>query len=276
MSTPSSPVKTARPLEGCRVGISISESEELSSYGLTADAINVITVDLARRIMALGGSVLLGHDWRTGGVMEAVARFAISYAGQNASPEKPMIVNYLAQPDQPSLSESDRVTLEGIAEFASISWARREPEIMQGLAGKQGDAMLRSIRETAMGLSRDPGLVRKLDLSAMRYFLADKCDVRIVIGGKTMGYQGLAPGIVEEAWWQLLLGKRLIVCEGMGGAALGLLHPDSPQALRMLRDEAHPHARSFLEALFSRGRQGVKVIENLQVEAILRALLPRA
>lgn len=289
MPDPSIAEKAKRPLEGCRVGISISESEELATFGLTPDAINIVTVDLARRIMALGGSVLLGHDWRTGGVMEAVARFAISYAGQNASPEQPLIINYLAEPDRPNLSAADRITFETIASLETFSWAKIPRDALDihfekaaaaspGLVAERDLQAWRGIVAEAGKPSDDPLHQRRLDLTAMRYYLAEKCDVRIVLGGKTLGYQGLAPGIVEEAWCQLCLGKRLIVCEGMGGAALGISQPETKPARAMLEDTKHPLAKTFLEALYARkGREEstVKVVKGLHVEAILRSLLPQ-
>jgi hypothetical protein len=79
---------TPRPLEGRRIGISISESDDLPALGLGNEIVNTLPVDLARRLIALGASVALGHNWRTGGVMEAVARFALSYKIQSGATEQ--------------------------------------------------------------------------------------------------------------------------------------------------------------------------------------------
>ena len=68
-----------RPLEGMAVGISISEADDLASTGVTRDDINLVTVELCRRIVASGGQVVLGYQWRPGGIMEQVTRFAQAY-----------------------------------------------------------------------------------------------------------------------------------------------------------------------------------------------------
>ena len=68
-----------RPLEGIAVGVSISEAEDLASTGFAPNDINVITVELCRRLMKLGAQVVLSHQWRPGGIMEQVNRFAQAY-----------------------------------------------------------------------------------------------------------------------------------------------------------------------------------------------------
>jgi hypothetical protein len=265
-------VTPARPLQGLCVGISISESAELASLGLTAEAVNVITVDLARRIIALGGSVIVGHDWRSGGVMEAVSSFAMSYVGQNASPENPLIRNFLAAPDKASWSASDQAQLQKMVECKSCEWGESADAILDRLnpPGKY-DAIV-SAHVTAR--SNGETSPRALNLFAMRYLMAEVCDVRIVVGGKTEGYQGLAAGIVEEAWWQLALGKRLIVCTGMGGAALALAEPRSPAGERIFSDTRHPLATTLLEDIISTGGVRPVVVDSLRIDAILAAILP--
>ncbi len=269
-----------RPLEGRVIGISISESEELPALGLLPNAINVVTADLARRIIALGGSVIFGHDWRTGGVMEAVSRFAVAYAGQNARPEQPLILNYLAEPDRPSLSDLDWKTIESIVECKTFSWAGNGSVVLEqtframseSRFGEKGyEALVATARQKA---ASDPA-ERALNLTAMRHFTARRSDVRIVLGGKTADYQGLAPGIVEEAWWQLLFGKRLIVCTGMCGAASALLDPESRPAGNILADKDHPLAGPCLRDIFSRDSSVdalVSLEHSLQVDAILSAM----
>ena len=276
----SQPAEPHRPLEGRCIGISISPTDELPSFGLGGDAVNVVTVDLARRIIALGGSVILGHDWRTGGVMEAVARFAVSYAGQNAAPEKPLILNYLAEPDRRSLSSSDSKMIESIVECATFSWANSYDEIL-GQAGRltkgsrAGAQGFHALADIAHGRGSEIAIARALNLTAMRYYIGQRSDIRILVGGKTLDYQGLAPGIIEEAWWQVVFGKPLIVCGGMGGASGALMEPDSAQAFDIQNDNSHPIARAYLEdihSLAASDRSRIARLSDLRVDAILAAL----
>jgi hypothetical protein len=262
-----------RPLEGRRIGISISESDDLPALGLENEIVNVLTVDLARRLIALGASVVLGHNWRTGGVMETVARFALSYKSQSGPTERPLIFNYLAFPDEPSLSESDRKELESIVSVGTVRWTDCEPEIFRafGKASRPidfGQYAKRIIVDLAKSPPQD--LRRGFDLAAMRFTLTQNCDTHLVIGGRTRDYQGLAPGIIEEAWWTTLFGKKLVVCSGMGGAAGAIISPDSPQAQKVMRDDSHPLARAYLNDLYSTAPSG---ISELTVEAILMNLV---
>src|SRR5271165_550150 len=258
-----------RPLEGRRIGISISESDDLPALGLGNEIVNGLTVDLARRLIALGASVVLGHNWRTGGIMEAVARFALSYKSQSGPTEQPLIFNYLAFPDKPSLSESDRKELESIVSIGTIRWTDCEDDVLRALDGASrpidlGQYGKRIIVDLAKSLP--PDLQRAFDLAAMRFTLTQQCDTRLVIGGRTRNYQGLAPGIIEEAWWTIILGKKLVVCSGMGGAACAIIAPDSPQAQEVMREDSHPLARAYLNDLYS---TAPSVVSELSVEAIL-------
>jgi hypothetical protein len=56
-------------------------------------------------------------------------------------------------------------------------------------------------------------------MTAMRNYVTLNSDARVVIGGKTAGYIGRMPGISEEAFTSIALGKPLFVVGGFGGAA---------------------------------------------------------
>lgn len=263
-----------RPLEGRRIGISISESNDLPALGLGNDIVNGLTVDLARRLITLGASVVLGQNWRTGGIMEAVARFALSYKSQSGPTEQPLIFNYLAFPDKPSLSDSDRKDLESILSIGTVRWTDCQNDILRALGQTSkpidfGQYGKRLIVDLAKSQPLVPDLRRAFDLAAMRFTLTQQCDTRLVIGGRTGTYQGLAPGVIEEAWWTILLGKKLVVCGGMGGAARAVVTRDCPQAQEVMKDDSHPLAAAFLKDLHSIANSE---ISELCVEAILIAL----
>jgi SLOG cluster2 len=103
-----------RPLHGLAIGISISEADDLPRYGLIPGDVNSVTVELCRRLIALGAGVCLGHQWRPGGVMEAVARLARTYQGEIS---ETIIHNFLAWPDRAALSDSDRGQLGKLVEI---------------------------------------------------------------------------------------------------------------------------------------------------------------
>ena len=71
----------AKPLAGLRVGISISESDDLEGRGFTQSAVNRLTVRLNDALLAAGVTVVFGHDWREDGIMDAVCRSALWSSG---------------------------------------------------------------------------------------------------------------------------------------------------------------------------------------------------
>jgi len=270
-----------RPLAGRCIGISISESADLASFGFTVEAVNALTVDLARRLIALGATVALGHNWRTGGVMEAVARFALSFKDQSAAAEHPLILNYLAYPDIPSLSDADSRELATIVDIKFVRWQDQAISILETLRHSDSYKGLSNRQDVGSLLFAHAdnihnGDMRPLELTALRFVLAQCCDVLLVIGGRTTGYQGLAPGIIEEAWWSACLDKQVVVCTGMGGAATAMTDSDSQQAQEVYKDTAHELAGAYLRDL-NTGRFSAQmaIASNLSAESILMHVTKR-
>lgn len=175
-----------RPLTGTAVGISISVAEEaiLRSRGLKPDDINQITVELCHRLVSLGAQVVLGHQWRPGGVMEAVVKFAQVYQAES---DAPIIHNFLAYPDRAALSIPERERLGRVV-------AIHDDE------------------------SRQP-LPRKEAIRRMRQEMAAKSDARICLCGKLSQPEGFTPGIIEEVVLTLAGGKPAYISSMMGGNA---------------------------------------------------------
>jgi hypothetical protein len=178
-----------RPLEGMAVGISISEAEDLASTGLTPDDINFVTVELCRRLVALGAQVVLGHQWRPGGIMEQVTRFAQAYHMESGGSERPIVHNVMAWPDKASLSEYDRDQLHNLV----------------------------AIHEPAEPLGRAEAL------TAMRQHVTQIAKARICLSGKMKSCEGSMPGLIEEAFLSINQGQPVYLSAMMGGAAAVLI-----------------------------------------------------
>jgi hypothetical protein len=165
----------SRPLSHVTIGISISESEDLTAYGFTSTDINLMTVELCRRLIALGAGMNLGHQWRPGGIMDAVAQFARSYQEDSS---RPIIHNYLVFPERAGLSEDDRlrlsrlVTIHEGAEMRPTGGGEDKlaalTEMRRQLAKANSGSIVLSgrIRASKMAKSEDyvPGLVEETAL----------------------------------------------------------------------------------------------------------------
>lgn len=179
-------VPTRRPFTELSVGISISEAETptLRARGLTPSDVNDVTVELCRRLVSLGAQVVLGHQWRPGGVMEAVARFAQVYQPES---KKPIIHNFLAYPDHAALSAHDRQRISAVVAIHDDD--KREV------------------------------LPRPDALKRMREQMANVVDARICLCGKLTQPEGFVPGVVEEVVLTLVRNRPVYVSGMMGGTS---------------------------------------------------------
>jgi hypothetical protein len=178
-----------RPLEGMAVGISISDAEDLASTGFTPADINLVTVELCRRLVALGAQVVLGHQWRPGGIMEQVTRFAQAYHMESGGSGQPIVHNVMAWPDKASLSDFERGQLKDLVRIY-------EPE--------------------------EP-LERLEALTAMRQQITQIAKARICLSGKMKSFTGSMPGLIEEAFLSIDQGQPVYISAMMGGAAAALI-----------------------------------------------------
>jgi len=185
-----------RPLEGMAVGISISEAEDLASTGFTSDDINFVTVELCRRLVALGAQVVLGHQWRPGGIMEQVTRFAQAYHMESGASEQPIVHNVMAWPDKASLSKDDQKQLESLVRIYELEEPRAAAE---------------------------QSLKRAKALTEMRQHITRLAKARICLSGKMKSHEGSIPGVIEEAFLSINEGQPVYLSAMMGGAAAALV-----------------------------------------------------
>jgi hypothetical protein len=213
----------SRPLAGLTIGISISEAQDLAEQGLVPADVNSVTVELCGRLVALGAGVLLGHQWRLGGVMEAVARMARTYQGQFS---KPIIDNFLAWPDLAVLSIADREELRPVV----LIHERQPPR------------------------TSDPEDRRAAALLEMRREMAQTCDASISLSGRLEPPSGASPdwvpGLVEEVAQMLTQSppRPVYLSRMMGGAAsllVDLVEGSAPK--RELPRRGYPYLEQIVE-----------------------------
>jgi hypothetical protein len=203
-------MKDERPLAGCVVGISISETEEMDRLGFDRSEMNRCVVRLSESLLGAGARLAFGHDWRPGGVMVAVAALAVRYfrlrhdlAGDSHA--QAPIINRVPWPNVPFLSEPPEDADEGTSRPALDPMVRMLKGIVEA-------------RQTEVPSGTTPAKA----LSLMRAELADLCDVRVCLGGKLAGYSGKMPGIVEEALGALQR-ERPVFASGIFGGASALV-----------------------------------------------------
>ena len=66
-------------------------------------------------------------------------------------------------------------------------------------------------------------------LSSLREYIVGKTHVRVLLGGKRSGYNGVVPGVMEEALISIQSGKPLFLAGGFGGATLDMIRVLRPE-----------------------------------------------
>jgi len=201
-----------RPLAGCVVNLSISESDDSARRGFPSRQVNRVTLQLVAALFGQGAGVVFGHDWREDGVMEAVYGFArqmqppIPLSAANAEGERqPLLRNLLPWPDTPHLPERD---LEQLSSTLRVESA--------GLP-----AELQALDDEARRVEHDHSLyryIRARGLTFLRHRLNGASHARLCLGGRHGGAAGRYPGVIEEALLAVRDNKPLYLAGFLGGA----------------------------------------------------------
>lgn len=193
----------AKPLAGLRVGISISESDDLEARGFTPSAMNRLTVRLNEALLAAGAILVFGHDWREDGIMDAICRSALWSSGYPDPDTPPPLLNLLPWPDATRVDHEVLLRLHQIVDIRS--------------AGLPEDL----VRE-APRAAEDRDLQRYLrsrGLTHLRRRMTEECQARICLGGREGGYQGRYPGVLEEALLAFEARQPVYLVGVLGGVA---------------------------------------------------------
>lgn len=185
-----------RPLDGLALSLSISRSGEAETLGFSDGEINNTVREISTAVLAQGGRVLFGHDWRPEGVMAEIYNLALHYQSRSTQTRAAggaLIRNYVPWPSRTTLSREDR---------------KRHGDVLE-------------IIETEPGFqpTGTPKADRVESLTHMRHALTDAADARICIGGRTTGSGGRCAGIVEEAALMMKARKPLYLTGMFGGAS---------------------------------------------------------
>ena len=111
------------------------------------------------------------------------------------------MTNFVPWPERSTVSPEDRRRYDGVLEIVEAG----PPDVPAGVSLPPGSAA-------------EP-ILRVLALTQMRHQLAQRCDARLCVGGRTTGFQGRVSGIVEEAALTLQAGRPLYVSALFGGAS---------------------------------------------------------
>ncbi len=201
MTAPDTGIPTA-------VGVSVSESPDLSALGLSDGHLRDAMAEVALLVLASGRSLAYGGDLRPHGFTELLFELVGRYRNHPRHGGTVIVTDYLAWPVH------IRMTSDEIASFS----AGHEPAARLVFLGLDGALLAREQRLTLCAQEPDEEEWTE-GLTAMRVVMRRDIGARVVLGGRVEGYRGAMPGIAEEAYLSLEAGQPVFLAGGFGGCA---------------------------------------------------------
>ncbi|WP_295121982.1 hypothetical protein [uncultured Leifsonia sp.] len=186
-------------LAGRRVGLSVSQSADLETLGLSERHCRLVVAEVTRAILLAGGTVVYGGRLKPEGytrvLLDEIQRFKEGAAS---------VEIVLAEPEfQATSAEVLDETMQRLGTLGALRFVSHDGQEL-------------SLRDK----SRQADEYDAADAyTSMRKFVARNTDARVVVGGQLAGYKGREPGIIEEARLSLEAGAELYIAGGYGGAA---------------------------------------------------------
>ena len=206
-------------LKGKTIGVSISESDNLEELGYSVYHLKDAVIEIARYILSVGGKLAYGGDMRQGGFTELIFDLLAYYKADKQLAPHERFYSYLAYPLSTTLSKEKEAELIRNVSFKAIA----PPTELQ----------IENPKEFLKPNSPENLYIWARCLTKMREEMESNCDARIFVGGKTKGFKGQCPGVLEEFLIAIKYDHPIYLVGAFGGVtkdiidALNGLHPAS-------------------------------------------------
>lgn len=200
--------KQNKNIDKLRIGISISESNDMEVFGFSKYHVRDALIEFARYLLSSGNSIVYGGDVRYNADFN-FAQFLIDILGDynsRFSNDAEKISNYCGYPLSENISTSDRANLKNTAKFMLL---KRPVELNDSIFSCD-ELMSFTKVEHQYGWA--------ISMTEMRETMNNNIDARIIMAGKTFDYKGKLPGVIEEAYMCLRDKKPLYILGAFGGA----------------------------------------------------------
>jgi hypothetical protein len=228
-------------LNGMRVALSISESDDLVHFGTSPLHLVSTMIEVARHALCHGAVIAYGGDLRERRQYGFTRQlFELVHAYDDLGRQRlERIRNFLAYHVAAALPKDEESRLIELATFVK--------PLQKNLAERfQLDL---SSRRPIPDDTPEHRYVRARCLTVLREAMCWETDARIMMGGRVSGHQGKYPGLLEEAYLTLCAGKPLYLVGGFGGCARLLIQMirDKQRPVELTRDyqRAHPRMARF-------------------------------
>ncbi|WP_025685577.1 TIR domain-containing protein [Paenibacillus maysiensis] len=199
-------VEIENDISGSKIGLSISEVEEMHQEGYGKIHLRDALVEVSRYLLASGYQLAYGGDVRYNSTFNFAQLLFDLARTYNKAQIKPFekIDNYLAYPLCAVISKKEKGDLQDIVNLIDViptTCTSRDPY-------KVYDAKTAADK-----------VIWSISLTKMRTAMNKNISARVIIGGKIRDFKGKYPGVFEEAYISLMSGTPTFVIGGFGGAA---------------------------------------------------------
>ena len=218
-------------LIGVSIGISVSQSPDLARLGLTEAHFRLTLGEVARSMLVLGGGIAYGGHLEPGGYTV----FLLSELKRYGRKDRPFRICL-------PWSEHRRVPLSRLADLSKDLGLYARVDCLD----PEGNPVDPAFGRTELPAAETDLTVVARSLTAMRTYMGNVTQGRVLIGGKRHGFQGVLPGLMEEALIAFEKGWPVYLAGGFGGVTLDIiraLNEENAAWLPESRDSPPPDSR---------------------------------
>lgn len=200
-------------LAGKAVGLSVSDSPDLGRLGQAEIHLRLALGEVARSVLFAGGDLVYGGHLDPDGY----TAFLQSELEKYGRSDRPLLVCLAWQ-------EHRERSLDELDEAEDTLGLRGEIEYLS----PEGSPVDKAVDRDDAPVPVEDADLRAKALTGLRRHVTKVSDARVLIGGRREGYQGIMPGVIEEALLAIEAGQPVFLAGGFGGAthdaasALGL------------------------------------------------------
>ena len=194
-------------LNNYKIAISVSESEDLNRLGIGNEALNDLMIELSRHLLIANAKLVYGGDLRKDGFTELFAELSFQYGNREQKDINTIYVeNYVSWPISTKINEEDKIHYKH----------NRVNLIMVAPAHECIDEKINL--KTFLKPDTIPNLyLWGKCLTKMRKEMESVVNARILVGGKSWGFKGSMPGLLEEFTISYELKHPIYLVGGFGG-----------------------------------------------------------
>lgn len=197
-------------LKDKKIGLSISDSEDLARLGYSKAHLTDAKIEIARHLLSIGAILMYGGDLRDNGYTRTLFELVESYKPGEIVEERLSLINYLGWPLHDTLTDELRASLSQRIKFE--------------LPGLPSDLPVNLNPKKYL----EPKTPKEYytwarTMTSMRKEMTKNNHARIVMGGKSLGFKGKYPGIVEEVYLSIKAKKPTYLIGAYGGITIDVI-----------------------------------------------------